>query len=315
MTPAKAARKMAINRSVATALTVLILAGVGCEPPPLTDTGVIGVFGERGLVDGAFSYPRAITSEPNGSVFVVDKAGRVQRFAPDGAFETMWLMPEIARGKPVGLTVHPDGRILVADTHYNRVSVFDRDGNASGTFGREGTGDGEFLLPTDVAVDAEGFLYVSEYQGNDRITKWSPDWRFVKALGEAPIEGKRLCRPAGIDIDDEQTLWIADACNHRIVRLSLEGEMLTVFGEFGDKPGQMRYPYDITVTPEDTLMVCEYEGARLQWFSKDGESLRVWGRPGRGLGELFAPWGATYGPMGNVYVVDSLNHRVQIIHP
>lgn len=296
-------------------VSVLILSLTGCDRPPLTPNGVVGVFGRVGLGPGAFSYPRAITAEPNGAVFVVDKSGRIQRFAPDGTHELTWRMPETAAGKPVGLSVHPDGRILVADTHYHRVMVFRRDGTFLDSFGRKGNGDGEFQLPTDAAVDSAGFLYVSEYQGNDRITKWSPELKFVKAMGQEPINGKRLSRPAGIDIDEEQTLWIADACNHRIVRLSLEGEVLAVFGQFGNAPGELRYPYDVMVTPEGTILVCEYEGNRLQWFSKDGRSLRVWGRAGRKLGELFAPWGATCGPGGNVYVVDSLNSRIQIVRP
>ena len=307
-------------------LGVLAVSGflllLGCEPPPLTPNGVIAIFGEVGLAPGAFSYPRAIAAEVNGSIFIADKSGRIQRFAPDGTFESGWRMPETKQGKPVGLTVDADGRVLVADTHYHRVTIFDKAGSWLGSFGREGTGPGEFQLPTDVAVDAEGFIYVSEYQGNDRITKWSPDWsaepavfQFVKALGEAPIDGKRLRRPAAIDIDAEQTLWIADACNHRIVRMSLEGEVLTVFGRFGSEPGELRYPYDITVTPEQTIMVCEYQGNRLQWFSKEGRSLRVWGKSGRKPGELFAPWGATYGPGGNVYIVDSLNSRIQVLRP
>jgi DNA-binding beta-propeller fold protein YncE len=288
---------------------------IGCDPPPLTDTGVVGVFGGVGLGPGQFSYPRAIAAEPDGSIFVVDKNGRVQRFDADGKFGTFWRMPQTEKGKPVGIAVHPDGRIFVPDTHYHRVMVFTRDGETLASFGSEGVGEGQFRLPTDVAFDAKGFIYVSEYQGNDRITKWSPELRFVTAFGVEPIAGKRLTRPTGLDIDSEQTLWVADACNHRIVRLSLDGQVLSTFGEFGSDPGQMRYPYDLCVTPEDELLVCEYEGNRLQWFSKDGRSLRVWGRSGRAVGELFAPWGATYGPQGRVYVVDSLNSRVQIIEP
>jgi len=294
---------------------VFLFLACGCDPPPLTENGVVDIFGEVGLADGAFSYPRAIAAEPGGAVFVVDKSGRIQRFASDGTFELGWPMPESAKGKPVGMTVHPDGRLFVADTHYHRVMVFDRDGLFLDSFGQQGSGDGEFELPTDVAIDANGFVYVGEYQGNDRITKWSPDLEFITALGEQPIEGYRLARPAGIDIDDEQTLWIADACNHRIVRMSLDGEVLATFGEFGDEPGQMRYPYDICVTPENAIMVCEYEGNRLQWFSKDGRSLKLWGRGGRAPGELFAPWGACYGPGGKVYIVDSLNSRIQIVSP
>jgi DNA-binding beta-propeller fold protein YncE len=293
---------------------ILVVVG-GCERPPLTPNGVIGVFGEVGLGPGEFNYPRAITAEPDGSIFVVDKAGRIQRFAADGTFEVSWFMPAFEKGKPVGLTVHPDGRLLIADTHYHRVLIVDRDGQVLGSFGREGTGDGEFQLPTDVAVDAKGYIYVSEYHENDRITKWSADLEFVRSFGEEPIEGLRLSRPSGIDIDDEQTLWVADACNHRLVRFTLDGEVLSTIGRFGDGPGELKYPYDLSVSPEGQILVCEYGGNRLQWLAKDGRSLRTWGKGGRAVGELFGPWGATFGPKGHVYVVDSQNTRIQIIRP
>jgi len=281
----------------------------------VSTNGVINIFGGVGFGPGEFVYPRAIAAEPNGAVFVVDKNGRIQRFNANGEFELFWKMPETKKGKPVGLAIHPDGRLFVADTHYYRIMIFDRDGQFLNSFGSEGTGDGEFQLPTDIAFDAEGFIYVSEYQGNDRITKWTPDLQFVKALGEEPIDGKRLSRPAAIDVDDQQTLWIADACNHRIVRMSLDGDVISTFGGFGSSPGDMRYPYDLNVTPEGNILICEYEGNRLQWFSPEGQSLKIWGQSGRKPGELFAPWGATYGSENRVYIVDSLNSRIQIILP
>ncbi len=296
-------------------VAVAVLLTCGCDRGALTPNGVVGVFGGVGLGDGDFSYPRAITAAADGAVFVVDKSARVQRFSPDGAFELAWRMPDKQAGKPVGLTVHPDGRVFVADTHYHRVMIYDRDGHLLDEFGEPGNGDGQFQLPTDVAVDRAGFIYVSEYNGNDRVTKWSPDLKFVTQVSPALIDGVALARPAGIDLDDEQTLWVADACNHRIVRLSLEGQVLTVFGRMGTGPGQLRYPYDITVTPQGTLLVCEYGNSRLQWFDKTGRSVATWGSPGRELGQLWSPWGATVGRNGRVYVVDSLNSRVQIVEP
>ena len=288
---------------------------IGCEQRHLSRNGVVGAFGGVGLGPGKFHYPRAIAAEPSGCVFIVDKDARIQRFSPEGVFETFWRTPKYAAGKPVGLSVHPDGRLFVADTHYNRVLVYDRDGALLDSFGSEGLGDGQFQLPTDVAFDAEGFIYVGEYNGNDRITKWTADLKFAGIIGDHPINGERLRRPAGLAIDREQTLWVADACNHRIIRFSLDGEVLTTFGTLGDAPGELRYPYDLCVCDDGSLLVCEYGGNRLQWFSPDGRSLRIWGRPGRAHGELFAPWGVTVGAEGRVYVVEAMNNRVQIIEP
>ncbi len=296
-------------------LSSVIFLASSCDRPALTGNGVIGVFGGVGLASGSFNYPRAITVERLGTILVVDKAGRIQRFSPDGEFLSFWRMPETTKGKPVGLTVHADGRIFVADTHYHRVLVFDPNGNLVGHFGSRGDGDGEFQLPTDVAIDDEGFIYVSEYNGNDRITKWSSNFEFIKAFGDTPVFGKRLNRPAALAIDRGGIIWVADACNHRIVRFTQDGKVIDAIGRRGRGLDEFRYPYDIDVREDGTVVVCEYGGDRLHWLSPDGESIGTWGSSGRRLGELSGPWGAALGVDGRVYVVDSMNSRVQIIKP
>ena len=197
------------------ACVFVALLGAGCNESASIPKAPTAIFGELGLGPGKFKYPRSITADET-NLFVVDKTGRVQRFSEDGAFQGEWMMPNIEHGMPVGLKVHPDGRVFVADTHCSRVMIFSRDGEALGSFGSEGLELGQFQLPTDLAFDKSGNIYVGEYRANDRITKWSSDLRPVAVIGEAPIEGSRLSRPAGLCFDDEDTLWVADACNHRI---------------------------------------------------------------------------------------------------
>ena len=96
---------------VFTILSAAVSVFLACEPPALTPNGVVGVFGDVGLGPGSFSYPRAIAAEPNGSVFVIDKNGRIQRFDENGLFETFWRMPQTEQGKPVGTV----GDIVLAD--------------------------------------------------------------------------------------------------------------------------------------------------------------------------------------------------------
>src|SRR5262249_15230268 len=123
----------------------------------------MAAFGETGLGHGQFSYPRAIAVSPtDGRVFVVDKAARVQRVDPDGKFETEWHMPEWENGKPTGMSCDTAGNLWVADTHYSRVIVYDRDGHEKFRFGSNGRGPGQFLLPTCVAWDTDGNIYVGE---------------------------------------------------------------------------------------------------------------------------------------------------------
>ncbi len=61
------------------------------------------------------------------------------------------------------------------------------------------------------------------------------------------------------------------------------------------------------------MLVSEFSNNRLQWFDRAGESLRIWGRGGREPGELYSPWGATEAANGRLYVLDSVNNRVQIV--
>ncbi|MEC8734678.1 MAG: NHL repeat-containing protein, partial [Planctomycetota bacterium] len=142
------------------------------------------VFGAPGAGPGLFKTPRGIAVDPrDGAIFVVDKTARIQRFAPDGTFLNQWSMPEVQVGKPVGISVSPDGRVFVPDTHYHRIIVFDASGNELDRFGSFGTGPGQFVYPTDVAFGADGELYVSEYGTNDRVQVFDSDGRFLRAFG------------------------------------------------------------------------------------------------------------------------------------
>ena len=51
--------------------------------------------------------------------------------------------------------------------------VFDREGELLATFGRYGFDEGSVTLPTGVDVDAEGYIYVTDTDGQ-RILKFEP---------------------------------------------------------------------------------------------------------------------------------------------
>jgi len=245
------------------------------------------VFGQTGLGEGDFSYPRTIAVAPDGRVFVIDKAARVQRFDPEGRFECAWRMPEWQLGKPTGLAVHPDGRLFIADTHYSRVMIYDRDGHLLDRFGTPGTGPGQFLLPTNVAIDGEGFIYVSEYGGNDRISKFAPDHSYVLSFGGPDAGQAALRRPQCMDFDREQTLWVADACNHRICRFSRDGRFLSSFGR-GRGPRRA-----LLSVRRARAAGRESDRGRIRQQPRAGVDARRSGRSGLGLGRAGA--GATGG--------------------
>lgn len=290
-------------------LGALLLAGCGASEPPVEPDRIIG---EHGLGPGQFSKPRAIAVAPDGCVFVVDMTARIQRFSPEGVFEHSWQMEHWEAGKPTGVDIDRNGRVLVSDTHYYRVVIFDRDGHELAHFGEAGEGLGQFGLTSAVAVAPDGRYFVSEFGGNDRISVYSPAFEFEFAFGGIDAGEASLQRPQSMLFDEEGMLWVADAVNHRICQFNQQGELVFSFGEMGEAPGKLKYPYDLALDPGGDLVVCEYGNNRLQWFTREGRSVRTWGRVGRRPGELAQPWGVAVSREGRVYVVDALNHRIQM---
>ncbi len=295
-------------------MAMFALLPLGCHQSDPDEAAVQRVFGATGLGDGEFSYPRALACSPvDGCVFVVDKTARIQRFGPEGEFQTGWQMPEWKNGKPTGLCVDTRNRVWVADTHYARVVAFDRDGRELLRFGSAGEGPGQFIFPTDVALDGDGFIYVGEYGGNDRVSKFSPEGRYIvsfadKASGDGWVE-----RPAGMCFDTAGVLWVTDSCHHRICRYDRSGKFLGAFGSPGAGSGQLNYPYGLDVEPGGTIVVADRGNNRVARFSADGVWLGAWGSPGRLLGQIAQPWGVVSDGKGRLYALDSWNNRVQII--
>ena len=272
------------------------------------------VFGAPGGADGLFVTPRGFAVDPRDeSIYVVDKTARIQHFTRDGAFINQWPMPESTMGKPVGISVSPDGRVFVPDTHYHRILVFDSDGKELDRFGSFGTGPGEFVYPTDVVFGPEDELYIAEYGTNDRIQVFDSRGNYLREFGASGRNEGEFTRPQSMVFSaDHSELFIADSCNHRVVVVDPQGHWLRVLGGPGRAPGRFCYPYGIDLLPDGTLLVCEYGSGRLQRLDpRTGAVLEVYGGPGTKKGKLREPWGVeAHGD--RVLVLDSGNARVQI---
>jgi len=292
---------------------VVALAGCDGKSRPPDETKILSTFGESGRGQGQFIYPRAIDVSENGILFIVDKTGRIQKFGFRGDFIDTIEMPLVETGKPTGLSVAPNGNLYVADTHYHRVLIFSPEGEIIDEFGRFGEDEGCFIYPTDVAFDAEGRIFVSEYGGNDRISVFTGQGDFLFCFGSPGSGTGQFGRPSALCVDESRKrLYIADACNHRIAIYDLDGELIRYIGSAGREPGRLRYPYDLTLLADGTLVVCEYGNNRVQLFDPEGRSLAVYGRPGRRLGELAYPWGVAVDAKRRAFIVDSGNMRIQV---
>jgi len=305
------------SRIVPACLLCALAAGplglAGCDSTPGGQPEVERVIGRTGKGPGEFLYPRAIDRAGDGTLYVVDKTGRIQRFSPAGEYLGQYQMPQIAAGKPTGITLGPDGLLYVADTHYHRVVAFDSGGKIVCEIGGFGEGDGCFIFPTDVAFGPDGTIYVSEYGGNDRVSMFTPAGEFKGSFGRFGQGEGEFARPSALAVDAGRgRLYVADAANHRIAVCDLSGKLIGYFGSAGIGPGQLRYPYDLAICPDGSLLVCEFGNNRIQRFDPAGRSTGVWGEAGRGSGQLAFPWGVAVDNGGGAIIVDAGNNRVQV---
>lgn len=147
-------------------------------------------WGEEGDGPGQFRLPHGITLDPDGRVYVADRTNaRIQVFAPDGAFIRQWKSD--ALGRPWGVE-YAGGSLYVVDggdywytRHYRstrpdtlpldraRVHRLDPDGNILETWGSFGPYAGQMIWPHDVAVDADGGVYVAEVGFGMRVQKFA----------------------------------------------------------------------------------------------------------------------------------------------
>ena len=282
------------------------------------------VWGRRGMSDGRFLKPRAITIDHQDHLYIVDTTGRIQVFDAEGELLRSWSTPQTANGRPTGMATKAiagkDGtpRLYVADTHYYRMLVYTLDGKLlpeEQIGGVAGHSPGEFAFVTDAVCDDDGFFYIGEYGDSDRIQKFSPDGEFVTQWGGTGHSSGKFVRPQSLVVDNN-ILYVVDAGNHRIQRFDVsedQPKLIDIWGKEGKKTGEFYYPYDLALASDGTVLVCEYGNQRLQRFDNQGKWIASWGGPGFDPGQLYQPWGLTIDSSDRVHILDSNNHRVQRI--
>jgi DNA-binding beta-propeller fold protein YncE len=268
---------------------------------------------ETGTGPCQVAYPRGIAyNQSDDTFFIVDRVARIQHLDHAGRYLGEWQMPEWQQGKPVGLTVAPDGNVWVADTHYHRVMVFTPQGKKIFQFGELGTEPGQFIYPTDIAFDAKGRIYVSEYGDNDRISVFDKDLKFLYQIGSFGQENGQFSRPQSMVLVGD-LIYLTDACNHRICVFKSDGTWVRNMGHCGSAPGEFRFPYGMDMDRDGNLIVGEFGNNRVQKIDQQtGKSLEIWGRAGREPGELAYPWGVAVDKRDRVVAVDAGNNRLQV---
>jgi DNA-binding beta-propeller fold protein YncE len=157
-----------------------------------SDGVFLRVIGSKGEGQGEFREPSGVAIDSSGNIYVADTGNhRVQKLKSDGTFLAEWTGVEPGFDAPRDICIGADQAIYVVDEARAQIVKFDTDGNVLATWGERGSGNGQFNLPTSVAVDANNNrVYVTDPE-NQRIqifdtngqfvTSWSvPEWRPIK---------------------------------------------------------------------------------------------------------------------------------------
>ena len=174
---------------------------------------------------------------------------------------------------PAGIAVDATNRfVYVVDTQADQVLVYDADKytllRRIGTGGKRHTltSPGNFSLPTNVAVDKEGNVYVTDTL-NDRVEIFDADGAFVSEFGTPGDGPGHFARPKGIAIDSDGHIWVADEVQCRVQVYNKEGQLLIYLGDRGVYPGQFQVLYGIAADNHNNRMITsEQFPGRVQVF-------------------------------------------------
>ena len=308
---------------------------------------------EDGFVDGTgpaalFSSPEGVAVDANGNVIVADRSNNaIRKVTPAGIVTTIsgngtkgfadGAVSIALFSFPWKVTVDAQGNNYVAERDNHRIRKITPAGIVSTLAGStsgyaDGTGsDAKFNQPLDVAVDAAGNVYVAD-NNNHRIRKISPAGVVTtlagSTIGNADGTGAdaQFRNPSGLDVDANGNVYVADRNNHRIRKITPNGEVTTVAGtgSSGRTNGaaaqaSFNQPYGVAVTSTGELIVADLVNNLIRRIDTAGEVTTVAGTvsgfaDGAGGSARFnQPTDVTVTTNGIIYVSDLGNDRIRKI--
>ena len=222
-------------------------------------------------VHAKFGTILGLVTDDNDDLFVSD--GQLHHILVfNGKHEAVSSFGDDVMVDPNGMALDLENRFLyVADTGLDQVLVYDADSHKLlrriGTTGKNHTliDAGNFSKPTNVAVDKDGDVYVSD-TWNDRIEEFDADGTLIRTWGKNGDGPGEFARPKGIAIDPDGHVWVADAMLNRIQVFTPEGRYLLGFGGFGMLPGQFQSLTGLFIDKKNRVFTSEHMLGRVQMY-------------------------------------------------
>ncbi|HVI07648.1 MAG TPA: 6-bladed beta-propeller [Candidatus Binatia bacterium] len=222
-------------------------------------------------VDARFGRIFGLVIDDADRLFVSDgQYNHVLVFGPNHKLEGQF--GEGVMNDPAGLAIDEENRFLyVANTGTDQVLVYDADNfkllRKIGVAGKNHASNepGEFSDPTNVAVDKDGNLFVSDTM-NDRVEVFDAEGAFIRTFGKNGDGPGEFSRPKGIAVDCDGHVWVVDAMLNRLQVFTPEGDLRLIVGGFGWLPGQFQAVAGITIDKNNRVFTSEQFMGRVQMF-------------------------------------------------
>ncbi len=276
-----------------------------------------------------------IADEANHVVRRVDLAGRISTVAGKGEPGSSGDDgPAVAASlnSPAGVAVGPSGDLFIADRGNHKIRRVSPSGAIS-TFAGTGlpgsSGDGgpavqaRLSSPRSVAVDALANVIIAD-TGSHAVRRVTSDGWISRLAGSGeqgfsgdngPARLAQMRSPTSVAVGEDGTLYIADAGNSRVRRVSRDGAIRTLAGA-----GELGSSVSLSIDPLGRLLIADTSNHRLHALGSDCtvEPIAGSGEPGFGgdggtalEARLDSPAGVVANAAGELFLADSANGRVR----
>ena len=327
--------------------------------------GTRGFSGDGGPATGAsLADPYGIAVGSSGNLFIADLYNqRIRKVDPAGIITTVagngtsgfsgdgGPATSASLSFPLGVAVDSSGNLFIADLANHRIRKVDPAATittvaGNGTFGFSGDGGAathaSLKAPVGVAVDAAGNVSIVDY-ANQRIRRVDPATGLITTVAGngslgfsgdgGPATSASLANPAGVAVDANDNLFIADSANHRIRKVDPAGTITTVAGKgswgFSGDGGpatsaRLSTPSGVGVDAAGNLFIADFGNQRIRKVDPSGIITTVAGNGTRGFSgdggpatsaSLALPHGVAVDAAGNLFIADQGNQRIRKVDP